>query len=30
MIDDANKPTSNMHLEVYLLWLFGYVKFCGS
>jgi hypothetical protein len=23
-------PTSNQHLEAYLLWLFGYVMFCGS
>jgi hypothetical protein len=30
MRDDANEPTSNRHLEAYLLWLFGYVMFYGS
>jgi hypothetical protein len=30
MRDDADEPTSNKHLEVYMLWLFGYVIFCGS
>jgi hypothetical protein len=30
MRDDADEQTSNMHLEAYLLWLFGYVMFCGS
>jgi hypothetical protein len=30
MRDDADKPTSNMHLGAYLLWLFRYMMFCGS
>ena len=30
MRDNADKPTSNRHLEAYLLWLFGYIMFCGS
>jgi hypothetical protein len=30
MRDDADEPTSNKHLEAYLLWLLGYVMFCGS
>jgi hypothetical protein len=30
MRDDADETTSNRHLEAYLLWLFGYVMFCGS
>jgi hypothetical protein len=30
MRDDADEQTSNRHLEVYLLWLFGCVMFCGS
>jgi hypothetical protein len=28
MTDDANDQTSYMFLEVYLLWLFGWVLFC--
>jgi hypothetical protein len=28
--EDADEKTSNRHLEAYLLWLFGYVMFCGS
>ena len=27
---DADEGTVNRHLEAYLLWLFGYVMFCGS
>jgi hypothetical protein len=27
---DADEGTSNRHLEAYLLWLFGYIMFCGS
>jgi hypothetical protein len=27
---DADEPTSNRHFEAYLLWLFGYMMFCGS
>jgi hypothetical protein len=30
MRDDADELTSNRHLEAYMLWLFGYVMFCGS
>jgi hypothetical protein len=30
MRDDADEQTSNTHLEAYMLWLFGYVMFCGS
>jgi hypothetical protein len=30
MRDDADEPTSNRHLEAYLLWLFSYVRFYGS
>jgi hypothetical protein len=30
MRGDVDELTSNMHLEAYLLWLFGYVMFCGS
>jgi hypothetical protein len=30
MADDANDPTSDRFLEVYLLWLFGWVLFCES
>jgi hypothetical protein len=30
MRDDADEPMSNRQLEAYLLWLFGYVMFCGS
>jgi hypothetical protein len=30
MRDDADEPTSNRHLEVYLLWLISYMMFCGS
>jgi hypothetical protein len=30
MRDDADKQTSNRHLEAYLLWLFDYVMLCGS
>jgi hypothetical protein len=30
MRDDTDEPTSNKHLEAYLLWLFGYVMFRGS
>jgi hypothetical protein len=30
MRDNADEQTSNRHLEAYLLWLFGYVMFCGS
>jgi hypothetical protein len=30
MKDDADELTNNRHLEAYLLWLFGYVMFCGS
>jgi hypothetical protein len=30
MRDDADEQTSNRHLEAYLLWIFGYVMFCGS
>jgi hypothetical protein len=28
MADDADDQTSNRFLEVYLLWLFGWVLFC--
>jgi hypothetical protein len=30
MADDADDPTSDMFLEVYLLWLFEWVLFCES
>jgi hypothetical protein len=30
MADDADDRTSDMFLEVYLLWLFGWVLFCES
>jgi hypothetical protein len=30
MTDDADNPTSDRFLEVYLLWLFGWVLFCES
>jgi hypothetical protein len=30
MTDDANDPTSDRFLEVYPLWLFGWVLFCES
>jgi hypothetical protein len=30
MADDADDPTSDRFLEVYLLWLFGWVMFCDS
>jgi hypothetical protein len=30
MADDADEPTSDRFLEVYLLWLFGWVLFCES
>jgi hypothetical protein len=30
MADDADDPTSDMFLEGYLLWLFGWVLFCES
>jgi hypothetical protein len=30
MADDANDPMSDRFLEVYLLWLFGWVLFCES
>jgi hypothetical protein len=30
MADDANDQTSDRFLEVYLLWLFGWVLFCES
>jgi hypothetical protein len=30
MSEDVDEPTGNKHLEAYLLWLFGYVMFCGS
>jgi hypothetical protein len=30
MADDANDQTSYRFLEVYLLWLFGWVLFCES
>jgi hypothetical protein len=30
MADDANDQTSNRFLEVYMLWLFGWVLFCES
>jgi hypothetical protein len=30
MVDDADDQTSNRFLEVYLLWLFGWVLFCES
>jgi hypothetical protein len=30
MADDADDPTSDRFLEVYLLWLFGWVLFCES
>jgi hypothetical protein len=30
MVDDADDQTSNRFLEVYLLWLFGWVLFCDS
>jgi hypothetical protein len=30
MVDDADDPTSNRFLEVYLLWLFWWVLFCES
>jgi hypothetical protein len=30
MRDNADEQMSNRHLEVYLLWLFGYVMFYGS
>jgi hypothetical protein len=30
MADDADDPTSDKFLEVYLLWLFGWVLFCES
>jgi hypothetical protein len=30
MADDADDPTSDRFLEVYLLWLFGWVLFCKS
>jgi hypothetical protein len=28
MADEADDPTSDRFLEVYLLWLFGWVTFC--
>jgi hypothetical protein len=30
MVDDADDQTSNRFLEVYLLWLFGWVLSCES
>ena len=30
MADDAEPETVSRFLEAYLLWLFGYVMFCGS
>jgi hypothetical protein len=30
MADDADDPTSDRFLELYLLWLFGLVLFCES
>jgi hypothetical protein len=30
MADDADDQTSDRFLEVYLLWLFGWVLFCES
>jgi hypothetical protein len=30
MADDADDHTSDRFLEVYLLWLFGWVLFCES
>jgi hypothetical protein len=30
MTDDADDQTSGRFLEVYLLWLFGWVLFCES
>jgi hypothetical protein len=30
MADEADDPTSGRFLEVYLLWLFGWVFFCES
>jgi hypothetical protein len=30
MADDADDPTSDRFLEVYLLWLFGWVLFSES
>jgi hypothetical protein len=30
MADDADDQASDMFLEVYLLWLFGWVRFCES
>jgi hypothetical protein len=30
MANDANDQTSDRFLEVYLLWLFGWVLFCES
>jgi hypothetical protein len=30
MVDVADDPTSDRFLEVYLLWLFGWVLFCES
>jgi hypothetical protein len=30
MADDVDDPTSDRFLEVYLLWLFGWVLFCES
>jgi hypothetical protein len=30
MADDADDPASDKFLEVYLLWLFGWVLFCDS
>jgi hypothetical protein len=30
MADEADDPTSDRFLEVYLLWLFGWVLFCES
>jgi hypothetical protein len=30
MVDDADDPTSDRFLEVYLLWLFEWVPFCES
>jgi hypothetical protein len=30
MRDDVDEQTSNRHFDAYLLWLFGYMMFCGS
>jgi hypothetical protein len=30
MADDVDDPTSDRFLEVYLLWMFGWVMFCES